>query len=180
MYLRHILAITIAVFVPAFVNAQTTADQSTNSGASSSQRRNDSPFSGSPEEELRSRAAIKQAEESHQETIERAKENARLGSDLRLAFEKHQTLGREETKTLERMEKLARKIRGQIGGSEDDQVLENPPQELTAAIILLAEASEDLQKCVLKTSRHVVSTSIIERANKVLELIRHIRSFKNP
>lgn len=178
MYCKHLLAFVFAALLPAFGAAQTTADQSTSSGASSTQRRSDSPFLGSPEEELRSRAAIKHAEESHQESLERADETARLGSQLFLAFEHHQTLGREELKKLERMEKLVRKIRGQIGGSDDAQVLEDPPRELTAAFSRLAETSEDLQKCVVKTSRHVVSTSIIERANKVIELIRYIRSFK--
>ncbi len=179
MYSKHLLAFVFAALVPAFGEAQTTADQATSSGSSSTQRRGDSPFLGSPEEELRSRAAIKHAEESHRENLERAGENARLGSELHLAFERHQTLGRDELKKLERMEKLARKIRGQIGGSDDDQVIEDPPRELTAAVSRLAETSEDLQKCVLKTSRHVVSTSIIERANEVIELIRYIRSFKS-
>lgn len=175
---RLLIAIFVLSLPPVFAEAQGTADQSTSPG-SSTQRRNDSPFLGSPEEELRDRAAIKHAEESHQENLERAKENARLGSELRLLYEHQRALAREDLKKLERMEKLAQKIRGQIGGSDDERVLETTPRDLGDAFTRLADVSEDLQKCVSKTSRHVVSAAIIERANEMIELIKYIRSFKH-
>lgn len=176
--LLKILSVIILILVvsPTAVEAQASADQSINS--SPTQDRGDS-FLGNPAAEMRERAAIKHAEEAHEETLERADESARLGSELRSAYEQHRALGREELKKLERMEKLARKIRGQIGGSEGDEALEDPPRALTDAFTRLAESSENLRQCVSKTSRHVVSTTIIERANELIELIRHIRGFKD-
>lgn len=131
----------------------------------------------SPQAEMIERAAIKFEEEAHRENLERARENAQLGVELRASFESHKALGREDLKKLARMEKLARSIRGRIGGSDGDVALENPPRDLSAALPRLAELSEELKKSVEKTSRHVVSTAVIERSNELIELLRHIRSF---
>ena len=132
---------------------------------------------GSPTEEMLGRAAIKNLEENHKETVERAREAAQLGAELRSVFRKGQPLGRDELKKLERMEKLSRSIRGRVGGSDDDDPLADPPRDLEAAFGRLADTSEDLRKSVEKTSRHVVSAAVIERANDLLQLIRVIRAF---
>ncbi|HEV2761407.1 MAG TPA: hypothetical protein VGV38_00330, partial [Pyrinomonadaceae bacterium] len=132
---------------------------------------------GSPTEEMLDRAAIKHLEESHKGTLERAEEAARIGAELRTNFRKGQPLGRDELKKLERLEKLSRSIRGRVGGSDDDEPLTDPPRDLEAALAQLAAASEDLHKNVEKTSRHVISTTVIERANDLIQLVRLIRSF---
>lgn len=135
---------------------------------------------GDPAAELIKRAEIKHEEESHKEMVERADEAARLGLDLREAFGRQKSLGREDLKRLERLEKLARKIRGNVGGSDDEEQLEDPPPQLEQAVARLAEVSEKLCDGVRKTSRHVVSGAVIERSNELLQLIRHIRAFAKP
>lgn len=132
---------------------------------------------GSPTEEMLDRAAIKNLEENHKETVERAKEAAQLGAELRSTYKKGQAVGRDELKKLERIEKLSRSIRGRVGGSDGDDPLPDPPRDLEAAFGRLADTSEDLRKSVEKTSRHVVSAAVIERANDLLQLVRLIRSF---
>lgn len=129
------------------------------------------------EEELLRRAEIRREEESHKEMVERAREGAQLGSQLRASFERSGALGGEEIKMLDRLDKLARKIRGSAGGSDDEEPLQNPPAEVGAALSLLAELSDDLEKSVGKTSRHVTSAAVIKRSNEVIELIRHVRRF---
>ncbi len=140
-------------------------------------RRSDLSTFGSPEAEMRDRLAVKQQETAHQENLERAKENSQLGIEMRAAFERHKTLGRDEVKKLERMEKLARKIRGQAGGSDDQNTLKDPPHNLEAALARLAELSEEMHKQVAKTSRLVISAVVIEHSNEVIELVRYIRTF---
>ncbi|HYP54147.1 MAG TPA: hypothetical protein VEQ42_11435 [Pyrinomonadaceae bacterium] len=137
--------------------------------------RDDDPPLGSPHAEMLDRAMIRHLEESHKETVERAKENAQLGAELRTTFKKGQPLNRDDLKKLERMEKLARSIRGRVGGSDNSDALVDPPRDCESAVGRLAEVSEDLRKNVEKTSRHVVSTSVIEGANRLLQLIRVIR-----
>jgi hypothetical protein len=143
------------------------------------QRQDPRPM-GSPEAELLKRAEIRHEEENHQEMIERADETARLGVDLRDAFGKYKSLGREDLKRLERMEKLARKIRSRAGGSDDDEKLKDPPAQLDQAVARLAEVSGKLGEEVRKTSRLVVSGAVIEGSNELIELIRHIRTFVKP
>jgi hypothetical protein len=138
------------------------------------------PIMGSPEEEILRRAEIRHSENSHKEMVERAYETAQIGDEILASFKKSQALGRDDLKKLERMEKLARKIRGGAGGSDDEAPLDNPPAKLEAAITRLAELSETLKKSVRKTSRLVISASVINNSNELIELIRHIRSFQNP
>lgn len=142
----------------------------------SADRQENSPF-GAPQKEFMDRAIIKELEASHQETLENAREGAELGASLRTAFEKNRSLSREDLKRLERLEKLARRVRSRTGGSDAEGLLEKPPQTLEAALAQLSELSAQLHQSVAKTSRHVISTAVIERSNEVLQLIRHIRSF---
>ena len=135
---------------------------------------------GSPEEEMLRAAEIRHEEESHKEMVERADEAAQLGDDILTSFKRNNSLTREDLKKLERLEKLARKIRGGAGGSDDDKQLRDPPGKIEGAVSRLAELTCDLKKSVLKTSRLVISAGVIERSNEMIELIRHIRSIKQP
>lgn len=137
----------------------------------------DAPPPMSPEAEMLHRAAIRREEEAHKEMIERAKENTRLGLQLADSVGKGAAPHAEELRKLDRMEKLARKIRGESGGSEDEEGLQNPPGDMASAISLLAETSENLLKEVEKTSRLVTSATVIKRSNEVIQLVRHVKSF---
>lgn len=135
---------------------------------------------GSPEEEMMRRAEIRHEEENHKEMVERADEAAQLGDEILASFKKNSSLTRDDLKKLERLEKLVRKIRGGVGGSDDEEVQRDPPGKIEGAVSKLAELSGALKKSVLKTSRLVISAAVIERSNDVIELIRHIRSIKQP
>jgi hypothetical protein len=132
---------------------------------------------GSPEEEMLKRLDLKAAEKDHQENLERAREATQLGNEIRDAYLQNKALGRDEVKKLERLEKITRKIRSEAGGSDGDTVLENPPVQIEPALARLAETSDKLRNGVEKTPRQVISTSVIERANELLEIIRYIRTF---
>ncbi len=167
--------ISLALF-PAAARAQSGA-QTPLPDASNQRPRRDL---GSPEEEIIRRAEIRHEEESHKEMVERADEAALIGEQLLNSFSKTKSLGKDDLKKLERMEKLARKIRGGAGGSDDDEPLENPPQQLDKAVARLAELSESLNKSVRKTSRLVISAAVIDSSNELIELIKHIRSISRP
>ncbi|MGH9902259.1 MAG: hypothetical protein ACRD68_10685, partial [Pyrinomonadaceae bacterium] len=109
------------------------------------------------------------------EMVERADEAARLGADLRATFDREKSFSREDLKRLEKMEKLARKIRGNAGGSDDEEQKADFPPTVEESFARLAEMAEDVRKKVEKTSRHVVSAAVIESSNKLIALIRHIR-----
>jgi len=135
---------------------------------------------GTPEEEMMQRAAIRREEASHKEMVERADEAAQLGDQLLSSYKKHNSLTRDDQKRLERLEKLARKIRGGAGGSDDKEELSDPPVQIEGAVTRLAKLTGDLKESVSKTSRLVISGNVIQRSNEMIELIRHIRTFKLP
>jgi hypothetical protein len=141
------------------------------------QRRGDS---GTPEEEMLFRAEIRREEETHKEMVERAEEAAQIGDELLSSFKKNSSLTRDDLKRLERLEKLARKIRGAAGGSDDEEDLSDPPGMIEGAVTRLAKLTGDLKESVSKTSRLVISATVIHRSNDMIELIRHIRSIKQP
>ncbi len=128
-------------------------------------------------EEMRARWEIKYAEKERLENLDRAREAAQLGSELYNTYSNNKAFGSTEKKKLDRLEKVTRKIRNQAGGSDGDVVIENMPSEAEPALKRLAEISNDLRKAVEKTPRQVVSASVIEKANEVLEVIRYVRNF---
>ncbi len=171
-----ILSPLLIILSASFAVIQTNAQSTQPSGSA----QKSGPDMGPPEEEILRRAEIRHSEDIHKGMVERADETAHIGGDVLDSFKKNQALGRDGLKKLERMEKLARKIRGSAGGSDDDAPLDNPPAKLETALTRLAELSVTLKKNVKKTSRLVISASVINNSNEMIELIRHIRSFQNP
>jgi hypothetical protein len=135
---------------------------------------------GSPEEEMLRRAEIRHEEETHKEMVERADEAVQIGDQLLASYRKNNSLTRDDLKRLERLEKLARKIRSGAGGSDDEEELSDPPGKIEGAVTRLAKLTGDLKESVSKTSRLVISANVIERSNEMIELIRHIRTIKQP
>jgi hypothetical protein len=135
---------------------------------------------GRPEEEMLRRAEIRREEETHKDMVERADEAAQLGDELLASYKRNSSLTRDDLKRLERLEKLARKIRGGAGGSDDEEKLSDPPVRVEGAVTRLAKLTGELKESVSKTSRLVISANVIRRSNEMIELIRHIRTFKQP
>ena len=128
-------------------------------------------------EEMRIKREIKSAEKDHQQNLDRAKEASDLGQALVSAFKKNNSLDREDIKKLEKLEKLAKRIRSEAGGSEDEVSLEKKPGDLEEAMNCVSKVSASLNEKVQETPRQVVSTTIIDKANVLLELIRIVRTF---
>jgi len=134
---------------------------------------------GSMEEEMRAKRQIKLAEKEYKENVERAREVAELGAELNEAAAEGRSFGQKESKKLERLEKLTKKIRTEAGGSDEDDLLGNPPGKLQGALSRLAEVSATLCKTVEKTPRQVISAAVIEQANAVLQLTKLARRLFN-
>lgn len=128
-------------------------------------------------EEMRIKREIKSAEKDHQQNLRRAKEISDLGQELADSFKKSNSLDREDIKKLEKLEKLAKRIRSEAGGSEYEVSIEKKPGDLVEAMNCVAKVSASLNEKVQETPRQVVSASIIDKANVLLELIRIVRTF---
>jgi hypothetical protein len=160
------------LFLPAVVGAQTAPPAPSQMDPLTTR---DRPLS-EIEEEQRAKQAIKYAEKGHQDNLNRAKEIADIGKELKAAINDAPLMDREAQKKLERLEKLTRKIRGEAGGDDQEVELPNRPADLPATLTRIAEAAETLAKDVRNTPRQVVSASVIENANVLLELIKIMRT----
>lgn len=139
------------------------------------ERRDDQdPFMPNPLTDMRVRAALRRSEQDRQENLDRASELARLGTEIKNSFQRSSTLTADDRKKLERIEKLTKKIRSAAGGSDGD-FTRNVPRNLAEAINMVASATDELNKEIVATPKQVVSATVIEQTNKLLELVRSVR-----
>lgn len=136
-----------------------------------------SVFDNQPGAEMRAKRLLRLAEKEHLENLERARSVARLSAELKDAVARANGLGPDDKKKLEKVEKLTRKVRSEAGGSDSEVTLEKYPVDLESAFVRLADVSEEMRKEVEKTPRQVVSTSVIDRANQILEIIQCARKW---
>ena len=123
---------------------------------------------------MRARLALSRDKKLYDENLERARETSDIASHLLDSYQAKQSFNSDDNKKLERMEKLTRRIRNEAGGTETDVEIEVPPV-METAVKRLTEMAEDLKKEVEKTPRHVISTAVIDQANKLIGLIQHVR-----
>ncbi|MEO8435388.1 MAG: hypothetical protein ABI596_10880 [Pyrinomonadaceae bacterium] len=136
-------------------------------------------FENEPIEEMHVRRIIKLAEKQHLENLDRAREAAKLSANLKQAFLSTKALDVSDRKKLEKVEKLTRRVRSEAGGSDSEAALERVPSDLEDALSRLADLSEQMRKEVEKTPRQVVSTAVIECANRLLEVLEYTRRFSH-
>lgn len=132
---------------------------------------------GSSIREMTHRSYFERLNAEHKQNIKRAGEGATLASDLLRAFNQNRALSSNDLKNLEKLEKIARRIRSYAGGSDDDR--ESAPNStitLGDSLSQIAELSSGLQQEVEQTARQVVSAKLIADANRVISLVRHARN----
>ena len=121
------------------------------------------------------RMRIKREEEEHKKTVTKAEQIRTYAAEL-LKNAPPVFLPRETEKRLKEIEKNARNIRSDSGGG-DDELLEEPPNNLTDTLKRLDETSERLSKLVGKTSRHVMSVTVSAEATEVIQLVKLLRTY---
>jgi hypothetical protein len=81
-------------------------------------------------------------------------------------------------KKLREIEKSAKQIRSEFGGNgNQDEPLKALPGNLDDALKRLNDVAERLNKELGKTSRRVISLSVIETASEITQLVKHIRGY---
>jgi hypothetical protein len=144
--------------------------------AASQEERKDPPSEGF-HDTLR-RMQIKRAENEHKKRVADAQLAAELSAALAKEAEQSR-LDRAAEKKLRDIEKAAKRIRSDAGGSDDDKPLENPPANLPDALRLMTEVSKRLSDVMSKTSRHVISAEAISEASELIRLVKLAREYLN-
>jgi hypothetical protein len=126
------------------------------------------------------RMQIKREENEHKKLLEKGtqikEESQALAKEVSGRTGDH--LPRTVEKKLKEIEKFARQIRSESGGSQDEP-LDSPPASLAEALKQLQEASERLNTNLAKTSRRVVSLAVVDSATEVIQLVRILRGYFN-
>ena len=173
---RITLLLAAIIVIPTSIGAQTAQRSTPVEGLTADKSSPDEQHApGSIEEEMKAKRAIRYAEAEHKDNLERAREVSQLGAKLQSSFVTKKFLDREDSKRLDRLQKLAKQLRSKAGGSNAETTLEEPPATLETAICRVAESSESLSKLVQNTPRQVVSTAVIDEANVLLQLIELVR-----
>ncbi len=86
------------------------------------------------------------------------------------------SLPRSVEKQLKAIEKSARQIRADFGGSKDEE-LEAPPKTLDDALKRLKETGTLLNERLAKTSRQVISIPVVESATDIIQLVKILRTY---
>lgn len=121
---------------------------------------------------------IEKEKKEFDKMIERGEEAARIAAELETALISNGRLSEKEKAKLASVEKLAKQIRSDLGGDDDDDMdkpSDGPIVNIADAIRTLRSSTENLFKELKKTSRFTVSAAAIYSSNAVLKLARFMR-----
>jgi membrane-associated HD superfamily phosphohydrolase len=121
---------------------------------------------------------IKAEKKDFEELLKRGSEAEKLVVELSETYQKKQKFSTEDAQKLDRLEKLVKKIRTEVG-AEDDDSDEEKPKDLIDAIKMLSENTESLVKELNQTTRHSISVVLVETSNTILKLVKFIRFHRN-
>ena len=176
--LRRLFTIFFAVGFVLAASAWASAqlpDASTASGRTDPVRQMDLPTSI---KENLAKQRIKSEEKQFRELVERGEEAVRLGAELSSSLETSEQLSAADVKKVERLEKLVKKIRDDLGAEDDDSektAAEEKPQSLTAIVKNIKEDTANLLSEIKRIGRHSISVVAIESSNALLKMVRFLR-----
>jgi hypothetical protein len=124
------------------------------------------------------RMQIKREENEHKKILEKGEQIQEEANLLLRDLNGRTQLPRATEKRIKNIEKFARQIRSDSGGSEDEP-LDSIPSNLVETIKQLCEVSDRLNANLAKTSRRVVSLAVVSDATEIIQLTKLLRSYLN-
>lgn len=126
---------------------------------------------------------IKAEEKEYQDLLQRGEEAVKISDELAKNYETHKGLTAQDTKKIEQLEKVVKKIRQDLGakdeGTDEADEKDDTPSSLEKVIDNIKETTTDLLSALKKTSRHSISVVAIQSSNSLLRLVRFARFNKN-
>ena len=160
-----LLIFTAAVFVDAQTDATT--------------KQGDAPkeeYSKGIQETL-AKQRIEREKKDFDEMLARGEEAVKLSDQLEKSYEQNKQFSSEDQKKLERLEKVVKKIRNEMGGDGDDE-LEEKPLSVAGALDFLKTGTTQLVDELKKTSRYSISVTAVESSNALLKVVQFLRLSK--
>lgn len=169
----------ICIFIFIFFGAICVHAQFPDASSADGSRKEDYP-TGIKESFAKQR--IKSEEKEFNELIGRSEEAAKISTEIWNAYDSNKKLNADDGKKLDRLEKLIKKIRDDLGSESDDdkdKSAENVSLSYADVLKSLSETSATLFDDLKKSGRFSVSVSSIENSNKLLKLVRYVRANQN-
>lgn len=174
-FIRIALTSALLLFAAAWLPSRAQTLPSPPAQPTPTQRPDEKIDFGSRQYDALTRLALKKEKKEYDEHVARAKEARDLAAELEKTYETAHVFNAADYKKLERLEKLTRRIRNEVGGSQTDPDPKELPKTTDEAVNLLADMTKEMSEEVEKTPRRVVSASIIDQANKLIALIQFLR-----
>jgi hypothetical protein len=135
--------------------------------------------------EMMQKMRIDQEKKDYEEMLDRGEQAAKISEQLEESFVKSSTLARTDREKLDDLEKLVKKIRGELGGDDDngedaDSPANDDPAPKSAAdgLKALQSLTGKLVDELKKTSRFGISAVAIQSSNAVLKVVRFLKFSK--
>lgn len=122
---------------------------------------------------------IEREKKDFQEMLDRGEEAAKLADQIETSVERGGSLTNEDRQKIDNVEKLVKKIRGELGGSDDDGDApdkDDPsPNDVVSGVKYLRDSATKLLDELKKSSRFTISAAAIRGSNAVLRAARFLR-----
>ena len=127
-------------------------------------------------QESLTRARIAAAEQEYHKIKQIAGELTLLAKDLHRTSQGQVELTSDNKKKLDKLEKLAKKVRSEEGGSDDDLV--DKPADLDSALKQLELAAIDVDAEIKDLNRYGISARLVGKVNEIISLAKFIKKAK--
>jgi len=175
-FFRLIFAVFLVLTAIICANAQVTMPDASSRSGRSNESQEDLPKNV---KETLAKSRIDRDKKQYEELIQRGEEAAQLSDELGKSFVKQNKFSSEDQKKLDRLEKLVKKIRKELGGDDDENSDEGKPSSMPTAIKTLQETTTKLVDMIKKSTRYSISVAAIESSNALLKIVRFIRFGNN-
>lgn len=127
--------------------------------------------------EMMFKMQVEKEKKDYDEMLERGEEALNLSNEIEKSYEKTGVLTEDDRDKLGNVEKLVKKIRGELGGEDDDKSDSDAdsPKDVVSGVKYLAKSTANLVDELKKTTRFSISAAAIESSNSVLGVLRFLR-----
>lgn len=119
------------------------------------------------------------SKKDYDDMLKNGEEAVKLSEEVDFSFEKNSKLSVEDFGKLERIEKLLKKIRSEMGGDgdekKDDKKDEQDSLSVKNAVSSLKSSVINLYDELKKTSRFSISVAAVQSSNSLLSIVRFLR-----
>lgn len=122
---------------------------------------------------------IEREKKDFEEMLDRGEEALKLTDQLEKSFAQNNQFSAQDQKKLERLEKVVKKIRNELGGDNDDDAAAEKPSSIANALTSLKEVTNNLVEELKKTSRYSISVVAVQSSNALLNVVQFLRFRKN-